>query len=104
MLLNYGAGEEKKLPTSVFWPGEIIHGIAESDRTGDFHFHFGTPQAALVVKNPPASAGDPGSIPGPGRPPGEGNGSPLQDSCLENPMDGGAWRASVHEVTRGGHD
>ena len=37
------------------------------------------------------NAGDPGSIPGSGRSPGEGNGNPLQDSCLENPMDGGAW-------------
>ena len=37
------------------------------------------------------NAGDPGSIPGSGRYPGEGNGNPLQYSCLENPMDGGAW-------------
>ena len=44
-----------------------------------------------VVKNPPANAGDVGSIPGLGRSPGEGNGTPLQYSCLENPMDGGAW-------------
>ena len=43
-------------------------------------------------------AGDPGSISGLGRSPGEGNGSPLQYSCLENPMDGGAWRAAVHGV------
>ena len=41
------------------------------------------------------SAGDPGSIPGSGRSPGEGNGNPLQYSCLENPMDGGAWWATV---------
>ena len=44
------------------------------------------------------SAGDLGSIPGSGRSPGEGNGNPLQYSCLENPMDRGAWRATVHEV------
>ena len=47
-----------------------------------------------VVKNPPANAGDirdMGSVPGSGRSPGEGNGSPLQYSCPENPMDGGAW-------------
>ena len=44
------------------------------------------------------SAGDLGSIPGSGRSPGEGNGNPLQYSCLENPMDSGAWRATVHEV------
>ena len=42
--------------------------------------------------------GDLGSIPGMGRSPGEGNGKPLQNSCLENPMDRGAWRATVHEV------
>ena len=46
------------------------------------------------------SAGDPGSIPGSGRSPGEGNGSPLQYSCLENAMDGGAWWATVHGVTK----
>ena len=51
-------------------------------------------QAAPVVKNPPASAGDVrdmGSIPGLGRSRGGGHGNPLQYSCLENPMDGGAW-------------
>ena len=46
------------------------------------------------------SAGDPGSIPGSGRSPGEGNGNPLQYSCLENPMNGGAWQATVHGVTK----
>ena len=45
-------------------------------------------------------AGDLGSIPGSGRPPGEGNGNPLQYSCMENPMDGGAWWATVHGVTK----
>ena len=45
-------------------------------------------------------AGDLGSIPGSGRSPGEGNGNPLQYSCLENPMDGGAWRATVHGVAQ----
>ena len=46
------------------------------------------------------NAGDLGSIPGSGRSPGEGNGNPLQYSCLENPMDGGAWWATVHGVTK----
>ena len=46
----------------------------------------------LVVKNPPANAGNMSSIPGSGRSPGEGNGNPLQYSCLENPMDRGAWQ------------
>ena len=51
-----------------------------------------------VAKNPPASAGDMGSTPGSGRSPGEGNGNPLQHSCLGNPMDTGAWQAIVHDV------
>ena len=52
-----------------------------------------------VVKNPPASAGDTkdvGSIPGSGRSPEKGNSSPLQYSCLGNPIDRGAWQATVH--------
>ena len=57
-----------------------------------------------VVKNPPANAGDLGSIPGLGRSPGEGNGSPLQYPCLENPMDRGAWRATVRGLLRVRHD
>ena len=53
-----------------------------------------------MVKNLPINAGDLGSIPGLGQFPGEGNGSPLQYSCLENPMDGRAWGAIVHGVTK----
>ena len=51
-----------------------------------------------VVKNPPANAGDTGLIPELGRSPGEGNGNPLQYSCLENPMVRKAWQATVYEV------
>ena len=47
-------------------------------------------------KESACNAGDLGSIPSSGRSPGGGNGNPLQCSCLENPMDGGAWRAAVH--------
>ena len=54
----------------------------------------------LVVKNLPANAGDTGSIPGLGRSPWEGNGNLLQYSCLENPMDWGGWRATVHWVAK----
>ena len=57
-----------------------------------------------AVKNPPANAGDTDSIPGLGRSRGEENGNPLQYSCLENPMDRRAWRATVHEVQRVGHN
>ena len=52
------------------------------------------------VKASVCNAGDLGSIPGLGRSPGEGNGNPLQYSCLENPMDGGAWWATVHGVAK----
>ena len=57
-----------------------------------------------VVKNLPANAGDKGSISGLGRSPGEGNGNPLQYSCLENSMDRGAWRLQSMESPRVGHD
>ena len=63
----------------------------------------GASQVALVVKNPPANVGDTGdmgSIPGSGRSLGEANGKPLQYSCLDNSMDRGAWRSTVHGVTK----
>ena len=53
-------------------------------------------------KESACNAGDPDTIPGWGRSPGEGNGNPLQYSCLENPMDRGAWWTTVHEVTKSG--
>ena len=56
-----------------------------------FFLLCGCLQVVLLVKNPPA-------FPGLGRSLGEGNGNPLQYSCLENPMDGGAWWATVHDV------
>ena len=64
---------------------------------------MGASQVVLVVKNLPANAGDirdMSSIPGLGRSPGEGHGNPLQYSCLENPMDRGAWGTTVHGVTK----
>ena len=83
-----------------------------AELAGPFHHH---PAQSLVVtvkkrgfsggsavKNPPANAGDVGSIPGSGRSPGEGNGSPLQDSCLGNPKDREALQATVHGVTKTG--
>ena len=53
-----------------------------------------------MLKNPPANAGDAGSVPGSGRSPGEENGNPFQYSCLGNPMDRGTWRAIVHGVIK----
>ena len=84
----------------------IVHGVAKSRAPlNDFHFQ-GTgwaSQVVLVVKNLPASAGDireAGSIPGLRRSLGGGHGNPLQYSCLENPMDRGAWQAMVPSVTK----
>ena len=57
----------------------------------------------LAVKNPPANSGDirdASLIPGSGRSPGGGHRNPLQYSCLENPMDRGAWQATVHRVAK----
>ena len=65
--------------------------------------YFKSSQVVLVVKNPPTNAGDrrdTSSIPGLGRFPGGGHGNPSQYSCLENPMDRGAWRATVHGVAK----
>ena len=67
------------------------------------HIMVRASQVTLVVKNPPANAGDKrdaGLIPEPGRSPGGGHGTPLQYSCLENPMDRGAWQTTVYRVTK----
>ena len=64
-------------------------------------------QAVLVVKNSPTNAGDirnMGLIPGLGRCPGGGHGNPLQYSCLENPMDRGAWQATFHRIAKSQKD
>ena len=62
-------------------------------------FYWGFPGGS-DGKESTCSARDLGSIPGLGRSPGEGHGNPLQYSCLENPMDRGAWRATVHRVSK----
>ena len=73
-----------------------VHGAETSPtlkRTLDLHFPHSS-----VGKSSACNAGDPGSIPGSRRSPGEVNGNPLQYSCLENPTDRGAWQATVHGV------
>ena len=68
----------------------------------DIHLIWAS-QVELVVKNLPANVGDitdAGSIPGSGRSPGGGHGNPPQYSCLENPMDKGAWSVTVHRVAK----
>ena len=70
--------------------------LTQGSQILSLHFNSG---GVLVVKNPPANAGDVGdvgSIPGLGRSPGGGNGNSLQCSCLESSMDSGAWLATVH--------
>ena len=85
----------------------LISGVWQSDSAiyiyTHTHTHIWASQVALVMKNPPANAGDVRDavlIPGSERSPGEGNGNPLQYSCLENPMDRGAWQATVHRVAK----
>ena len=80
----------------TFWPAQYSWAERGVGRVRGF------PHGA-TVKNQPANAGDirvMGSIPGWGRSPGGGQGNPLQYSCLENPMDRGAWRAMVHTVAQ----
>ena len=81
----------------------MINSEKDSSTSQDSIIILRASQGALVVKNQPASAEDrrnSGLIPGLGRSPGGGHGNPLQHSCLENPMDRGAWRAAVHGVEK----
>ena len=75
-------------------PGSSVHGTLQARVLELVAISFST-----VVKNPPANAGDECLIPGSGRSPGKGNGYPLQYSCLGNPMDRGAWQATVYGIT-----
>ena len=70
----------------------------------NWYFLSGGFPGTSVGKESACNAGDLGSIPGLGRYPGEGNGNPLQYSCLENPMDREAWEATVHGVARVRHN
>ena len=67
---------------------------------GKIQKKYGASKLVLMAKNPPASAEVRGLIPGLGRSPGEGNGNPLQYSCLKNSMDRGAWWTTVHGVAK----
>ena len=97
-------------PIPAFLPAESHGqyspwGRKESDTTSQLsHTHpdesSGASQVAQVVKNLPANAGDTGLIPRLGRFPGEESGSPIQYSCLGNPVDRGAWRTAVPGVTK----
>ena len=67
------------------------------------HIYMGFPHSS-VGKESACNAGDLGSIPGLGRSSEEGNGNPLQCSCLKNPLDRGSWQTTVHGVAKVGHD
>ena len=76
----------------------IVYRVTKSrTRLSDFHFHFS--QVAQTQESA-CNVGDLGSVPGLGRSPAGGHGNPLQYSCLENPMDRGAWQATVHGITK----
>ena len=87
---RYGSSGSAFSHWTAFTPCSISH-----VPTACLSFPGGSP-----VKNPPANAGDAGSVPWLGRSPGEGNGNPLQYSYLGNPMDGGVWWATVHGVAK----
>ena len=118
LLFTFMHWRRKWQPTRVFLPGESqgrqsmvgchLWGRTESDTTEvtqqQQHLNIysvgqGFPGGS-EVKASASNAGDLGSIPGSGRSPGEGNGNPLLYSCLENPMDGEAWQATVHGVAK----
>ena len=86
---------EHRVLHSILYPNYLQHPPCHTHR-GDEIKGWGVSNGKESAHN----AGDLGSIPGLGRSPGEGNGSPLQYSCLENPMDRGAWQATVHRVTK----
>ena len=94
-MLSYGKAKVKVAQSCLTLCDPMdytVHGIFQA-RTSEW-------VRGSEVKASACNAGDLGSIPGSERSPGEGNGNPLQYSCLENPMDGGAWWATVLRVTK----
>ena len=89
-------------PVFPAWQVDLLSHLGSPSYITYCSVNYRASLVALVVKNLPANAQDlrdAGSVPGLGRSPGEGNGNPLQYSCLENLMDRGAWRVIVHGVT-----
>ena len=101
---------ENPMGRGAWWA--TVYGVAKSWMWLHFHFHFQNTGWELDRSFPSGSdseksscnAGDPGLTPGSGRSPGERNGNPLQHSCLGNPMDRGAWQATVYGFARIRHD
>ena len=85
--------------TLIYRPGIVLSTLDVLNHLLIITLRYGFPGGA-VLKNLPVNRGDTGSIPGSGRSPGKGNGNPLQYSCLGNPMDKGAWQATVHGVAK----
>ena len=77
----------------------MIHDTCSTCSSLHLRSTLGVPSGSFGQEST-CNTGDPGSVPGSGRSPGERNGNPFQYSCLENPMDGGAWRATVHGITK----
>ena len=77
----------------------LVSDVQQSDSVIHIHVSIGLPGGSDGKKSA-CNAGDPGSVPQLGQSPGEGNGNPLQYSCLGNPMDGGADKAIVHGVAK----
>ena len=88
-----GQTQSYRLPSVYFWGTHTV--VGNQTRLGFPHGSVGEESACSA-----GDAGDPGSIPKRERSPGGGNGNPLQCSGLENPMDAGAWRATVHGVAK----
>ena len=90
------------LTTVCSWPWPVWVQPAIQPKSHFFCYLFSFEWASLVaqVKNPPANAGDMGSIPGSGKSPGGGNGNPLQYPCLEKSTDRGSRQATVHRVAK----
>ena len=87
---------------TIFVPGIMCLCVSTVLISMCIESHGGFPSGS--VKNLPRNSGNVGLIPGSKRSPGGGNGNPLQYSCLENPMDKGVWRATVHEVRKSQND
>ena len=94
------SGYEDSCDSGVVDSGRINVNLSLLQRNSRKPVLFRNFPTGSAVKNPPANAGDAGSIPGSGRSTGEGNSNPLQHPCLGSAMDRGAWQPIVHGVTR----
>ena len=99
MVKNLPAMQKTRVQ-SLGWEDSLEKGVVIHSSILAWRIPWFNEALAHTVKNLPASAGELGLISELGRSPGEGNGNPLQDSCLGNPTDQGAWWATVHGVTK----